>query len=64
MLDLKNQMPLSKFSENTDLHTLLYNSLIAETGSNSFGQLSRTAVIPCVKYQNFHDAKKPGRGPS
>ena len=63
MLDLYNRMPLPKFSETTDLHTLLYNSLIAEAGSNSFGELSRTAVIPRVNYQNFHGAKKPGRGP-
>ena len=56
-------MHLSKFRKNTDLHTSLYNSLIAETGGNSFGKLGRTAVIPRVIYRNTHGAKKPGPGP-
>ena len=56
-------MHLSKFSESTGLHTLLYNSLIAEAGSNSFSKLCRTAVIPLVIYLNTHGTKKPGPGP-
>ena len=63
MLDLQNQMHLSKFSKTTGLHNSLYNSLIAESGNNSFGKLGRTAVIPCVIYLNTHGAKNPGPSP-
>ena len=49
-------MYLSKFSETIGLLTSLYNSLIAEAGSNSFGKLGRTAVIPRVIYLNTHGA--------
>ena len=56
-------MHLSKFSETISLHTSLYNSLIVEAGSNSFGKFGRTAVIPRVIYLNTHSAKKPGPGP-
>ena len=52
-------MHLSKFNKTADLNTSLYNSLIAEAGSNSFGKLGRTAVIPCVIYRNSHGAQKP-----
>ena len=55
-------MHLSKFSETIGLHTSLYNSLIAEAGSNSFGKLGRTAVTPHVIYLNTHGAKNPGPG--
>ena len=50
-------MHLSKFSETISLHTSLYNSLIVEAGSNSFGKFGRTAVIPRVIYLNTHSAK-------
>ena len=53
-------MLLSKFNKTADLHTSLYNSLIAEAGSNSFGKLGKTAVIPRVIYRNIDVAKKPG----
>ena len=56
-------MHLSKFSETTGLHTLLYSSLIAEADSNSFSKLGRTAVIPLVTYLNTHGAKEPDPGP-
>ena len=56
-------MHLSKFSETTGLHTLLYSSLIAEADSNSFSKLGRTAVIPLVRYLNTHGAKEPDPGP-
>ena len=56
-------MHLSKFSESTGLHTLLYNSLIAEAGSNSFSKLCRTAIISPVIYLNTHGAKNPGPCP-
>ena len=48
-------MHLSKFSETIDLHTSLYNSLIAEAG--------RTAIISPVIYLNTHGAKNPGPCP-
>ena len=59
-------MHLSKFSETTGLHTLLYSSLIAEADSNSFSKLGRTAVtcyIPLVTCLNTHGAKEPGPDP-
>ena len=56
-------MHLSKFSETIDLHTSLYNSLIAEAGSNSFDKLGRTAIISRVIYLNTHGAKNPGPYP-
>ena len=56
-------MHLSKFSETTGLHTLLYSSLIAEADSNSFSKLGRTAVIPLVTYLNTHGAEEPDPGP-
>ena len=40
----------------------LYNWLIAEAGSNSFGKFGRTAVTPHVIYLNTHGAKNPGPG--
>ena len=56
-------MHLSKFSETTRLHTSLYNSLIAEAGSNSVSKLGRTTVIPLFIYLNTHGTKEPGPGP-
>ena len=56
-------MHLSKFSKTIGLHTSLYNSLVTEAGSYSFGKLGRTAFIPRVMYLNTHGAKKPGLGP-
>ena len=50
-------MYLSKFSETTGLHLSLYNLLIAEAGSNCFGKLGSTAVIPHVIYLNTHGTK-------